>query len=73
MRWINDINEDMINVYHIEFLYLLDKGEDYPERYEIVARTNSQNDYPLNRHKTEKEAKKFMDDCYSEWNAKDGE
>lgn len=60
MKWIKNIENDLVNLDQVECVLLYDRGTDYTERFEIVSRSTSGTEYTLKKYRTETAANRFM-------------
>jgi len=63
MRFIKDIENDLVNLAVIEHIFLLNKGPDYPERFHIMAASAS-HEYLIKKFRSESAANGFMRRLY---------
>lgn len=59
MKFIKDVDGDLINMEVVEYIFLNDKGNDYPERFEIIV-CSHEVEYILRRYRSEKAANGFL-------------
>jgi len=59
MRFIRDIENDLVNMERMEYIFILDKGQDYQERFHIIA-ASQEREYLLKKYRTESAANGFL-------------
>lgn len=59
MKFIKDIEGDLVNMEKMEHIFIVDKGQDYPDRFHILAATQA-HEYLLKKYRTESAANGFL-------------